>query len=185
MDDAPRSHLGRLPRLEAGHYSGRAFVHWSMAIDRRASGWLDPLHHARLREALCHALGRHAVVCPAYCLMPDHGHFLLCGHAGRSDQRSAVRLFRQTWNRLLAPAYRLQRQGFDHVLREGQREHGAFQSAASYVIENPLRADLVPDWRNWPYSGCLVPGWPTLDPRDADYWPLFWSIWNRLSESTE
>ncbi len=183
MDGPPTPlHAPRLPRLAEGYYTGRAFVHWSMTIDHRASGWLDPLHHARLREALCHALVRYDVVCPVYCLMPDHGHFLLCGHSEESDQRAAVRLFRQTWNRLLAPGYRLQRQAYDHVLSESQRECTAFQSAAWYILENPVRAGLAADWAEWPYSGCLVPGWPTLDPRMPDFWPLFWRIWNRLSE---
>ncbi|MFT3829243.1 MAG: hypothetical protein QM691_05990 [Opitutaceae bacterium] len=154
-----------------------------MTIDRRATGWLDPLHHARLREALCHALIRHGVVCATYCLMPDHGHFLLCGHAENSDQRAAVRLFRQAWNHLLAPSPRLQRQAHDHVLREPQRECGAFQIAAWYILKNPVRAGLTNDWAAWPYSGCLVPGWPVLDPRMPDYWSLFWKICNGLSEA--
>ncbi len=175
---------GRLPRLAPEHYNGRAFVHWTMTIDQRASGWLDPLHHARLREALCHALARHGVACAVYCLMPDHGHFILCGHSASSDQRAAIRLFRQTWNELLAPRWSLQRQAHDHVLREPQRERGAFAAAAQYILENPVRAKLALDWAAWPYSGCLVPGWPALDPRRPDYWPLFWRILNGSSEAT-
>jgi len=154
-----------------------------MTIDRRIQGWLDPLHHARLRELLCHALGRHGIVCPAYCLMPDHGHFLLSGMAESSDQRLAVHLFRKTWNALLAPRYRLQAQAYDHVLRETEREHDAFQAVAWYVLGNPVRAGLTADWQIWQYSGCLVPGYPDLDPRQDDYWELFWRIWNRLSEA--
>jgi REP element-mobilizing transposase RayT len=154
-----------------------------MTIDRRATGWLDPLHHARMREMLCHALARHGVVCATYCLMPDHGHFLLCGHSDSSDQRAAIRLFRQAWNRLLAPTYQLQRQAHDHVLREPQRDRGAFQTAAWYILENPVRAGLADEWAAWPYSSCLLPGWPMIDPRMPDYWSLFWKIWNGLSEA--
>jgi putative transposase len=156
-----------------------------MTIDRRIQGWLDPLHHARLRELLCHALGRHDIVCPVYCLMPDHGHFLLCGTGDASDQLPAVRAFRQAWNRLLAPRYRLQSQAHDHLLRETEREKEAFHAVAWYILDNPVRAELADRWQSWPYSGCLVPGYPDLDPREEGYWELFWRIWNRLSESRE
>ncbi|HQF40031.1 MAG TPA: hypothetical protein PK322_13005 [Opitutaceae bacterium] len=184
MDGAAPRVLRRLPRLQSEHYRGRAIVHWSMTIERRSHGWLDALHHARLRELLCHALGRHGVVCAAYCLMPDHGHFLLCGVTGSSDQRLAVHLFRKTWNALLAPSFRLQAQAHDHVLRDAERANEAFKAIAWYIRENPVRATLADRWQHWPCSGCLVPGYPDLDPRQDGYWELIWRIWNRLSETT-
>ena len=183
MDGAAPRVLRRLPRLQSEHYRGRAIVHWSMTIERRSHGWLDALHHARLRELLCHALGRHGVVCAAYCLMPDHGHFLLCGVTGSSDQRLAVHLFRQSWNNLLAPDFRLQTHAHDHVLRAEERSSDAFRAIAWYILENPVRATLADRWQHWPCSGCLVPGYPDLDPRLEGYWELFWRIWNRLSEA--
>ena len=181
---SPRLH-GSLPRLAPEAYGGRAFIHWTMTIDRRATGWLDPLHHAHLREQLCHALCRHRAVCPVYCLMPDHGHFLLCGTTDTSNQTLAIRLLRREWNRLLAPARKLQPKAHDHLLREDERTHDAFQRIAWYIAENPVRAGLVSEWRSWPYVGCMVPGTPDLDPRAPDYWEHFWRVWNRLSESAD
>lgn len=183
MDGTPSPAHGSLPRLAPEAYRGRAFVHWTMPIDHRATGWLNPLHHARLRELLCHALGRHGVVCALYCLMPDHGHFLLCGTADSSDQLLAVRRFRREWNRLLAPSHRLQSKAHDHVLRENERARAAFQKVAWYIADNPVRAQLVAEWKSWPYVGCLVPGYPDLDSHAPDYWEHFWRVWNHQSES--
>jgi len=183
MDGAAPRLLRRLPRLQPAHYRDRAAVHWSMTVERCRQGWLNPLHHARLREILSHALGRHDIVCPAYCLMPDHGHFLLCGMAESSDQRLAVHLFRKSWNGHLAPNVRLQAQAHDHVLRDTERTNEAFKAIVWYILDNPVRATLADRWQSWPYSGCLVPGYPDLDPRQEGYWELFWRIWNRLSEA--
>ena len=180
MERTPAPFAGRLPRLAPEFYCGDAFVHWTMTIDHRAQGWLNPLHHARLRELLCHALTRHSIVCPTYCLMPDHGHFLLCGTGAASDQQLAVRAFRQSWNRLLAPDYRLQAQAYDHVLRQAERERDAFQATAQYILENPVRAGISADWSSWSYSGALVPGYPELDPRADGYWEHYWRVWNHL-----
>jgi REP element-mobilizing transposase RayT len=179
----PQRHTGRLRRLDAAHYRGRSYVHWSMTVDQRATDWLDALHHARLREWLAHALGRHALVCPAYCAMPDHAHFLWVGWSDASDQRKAAALLRAAWNReLRCRGCALQRQAHDHVLREEERERGAFTAVAAYVFENPVRAGLVEQWRDYPFLGALVPGYPELDPRAEDFWERFWRIYAGLAE---
>lgn len=148
-----------------------------MTLEHRATGWLDSLHHARVREALCHALGRFALLCPAYCLMPDHGHFLWLGICDESDHTRAVALFRTTWNRLLGARHcQLARQPFDRVLRPADRRRGAFMAVATYIWENPVRADLVAERREWPFSGAMIPGYPCLSPHDAGYWETFWRI---------
>jgi len=34
---------------------------------------------------------------------------------------------------------------------------------------HPVRGKRVEFWRDWEYSGCLVVGYPDLDPRDEDF----------------
>ena len=69
------------------------------------------------------------------------------------------------------------------MLREHEREHGAFGIVANYVFENPVRAGLVAAWRDYTHLGALVPGYPDLDPRDEDYWERFWRIYAKLIEA--
>lgn len=145
-----------------------------MDLEDRAAGWLDAAHHATLRELLLHTCHRHALACPAYCLMPDHAHFLWLGLAADSDQRLAAAWFRRHWNALLAPARALQRQAHDHVLREAERTRDAFPKIATYILQNPERAGLVSVWRDWPFLGAIFSGVHPLDPRDADHWERFW-----------
>ena len=155
-----------------------------MALEGRATGWLDPLHHAQVREWLCHALSRYGLLRPAYCLMPDHAHFLWVGLRATSDQKQAAMLFRKVWNRELRRGNReLQRQPHDHVLREPERERGAFRAVANYIFENPVRAELAVEWRTYPYLGAVAPGYPELDPRDEDFWERFWRIYAGLAGS--
>jgi putative transposase len=149
-----------------------------MTIEARATGWLSDLFHARWREAMLHALVQHDLLCPVYCLMPDHAHFIWLGGSTGSDQRHAVTEFRRNTNRLLAPL-RWQREAYDHVLREVERKQDAFRTVCWYVLENPVRKDLVSNWKDYPYSGALFPGYPDLDPRRADFWEVFWKIYSR------
>lgn len=160
-----------------------------MAIQNRSTGWLGPLLHARIREALTHTLSRYHLICPAYCLMPDHGHFLFGGFrpSPESDQKKAISHFRREWNRILsASGVSLQKQAYDHVLRK--RDHSsqkAFENVAGYILENPVKRALVDNYRDWPYSGALIPGYPDLAPPDDDFWDRFWKILTKLRAEFE
>jgi len=97
--------------------------------------------------------------------MPDHLHLIWVGACAESDQLKATRFLRRhvdlTW----------QKQAHDHVLRESERERGAFSDACQYLRDNPLRAGLVSSAEEWPFAGSMVPGFPDLDPWDSDQ---FW-----------
>lgn len=164
----------RLPRLAEVSYRGHACIHWSMSLQDRATGWLDTTHHAALRELLLHVCHRYELACPAYCLMPDHAHFLFIGLADAADQRLAIAWLRRHWNTLLAPAFTLQRQAHDHVLRDAERAHDAFPKIATYILANPERAKLISRWPDWPYLGAIFPGVHPLNPRATDHWERFW-----------
>jgi REP element-mobilizing transposase RayT len=168
-----------LHRLNSSAYRGTSAVHWSMTIAGRRTGWLNPLHHCGVREFLLHTLARHSLACPAYCLMPDHGHFLWLGLDSSADQQRASSYFRRHWNQLLrSSGFELQSQAFDHVLRPGERERGAFCAVATYILENPVRAALENEWQAYRYSGAAILGRPELDPREDDFWERFWRHWN-------
>jgi putative transposase len=166
----------RLRRLDRSFYRGHCYVHWTISMQHRATGWLDDSHHLAVRQLLQHALSRHFLCCPVYCLMPDHGHFLFVGLEARADQLTALTWFRRGWNRLLQPVQQ-QDQAYDSVLREADRNRDAFANVLGYVLRNPVRRGLVAAWQDWPYSGALFPGYPTLDPRKPMFWVNFWKAY--------
>jgi putative transposase len=174
-----------LRRLPSEHYRARACVHWTMTIDERKTGWLIPILYYKFRELLTHTAFRYGLCCPVNCCMPDHLHFLWIGFKEDCDQRSAARFFRQQINIPLAKLnVQLQKQPYDHVLREDERQRNALEQVAEYIARNPERAGLVPidGFRQYPYTGCLVPGYPDLSPWQNDYWTKFWKLYSRLSE---
>jgi len=176
-NDAGQAHHGRMKRLSDAHYQGYAFVHWSMTIEDRRTGWLDALFHARFRETQMHVLCRHHLICLTYCLMPDHIHTVWAGLSLESDQNRAASFFRKYLNRVLeGEGVRLQKQTWDAVLRDEERERDALAKSLLYINENPVRANLVPDARQWQYSGCQVAGHPGMDWRDPDFHTKIWRV---------
>lgn len=97
-----------------------------------------------------------------------------------SDQRAALAFLRKYSNSLLAPQ-RWQREPYDRVLRTEERAQGVFAAMCEYVLMNPVRAELVEAWADYPYSGAVVAGYPDLHPRQPDYWERFWKVYARLS----
>ena len=174
----------KLPRLAREHYQDRAVVFWTHTLENRATGWLTNRFHSDFREILVHAVGRYHLACPIYVLMPDHWHVVWMGLAANSDQHSATKFIPKHVQPKLGDA-RLQDRAHDSVLRGEQRKRGAFTHACEYVRENPVRRGLVSDWREWPYVGAIVPGYPEFDPRGPKFWADFWKIYNRLVESAD
>ncbi len=147
-------------------------------MDDRRVGWLDADLHRRFREVQLHALSRYDLLCAAYCLMPDHLHFLWFGLSEASDQSLAANFFRRFFNAALKPAgYQLQKQPWDAVLREKDRERGALVSASYYITENPARAGLTPIATEWSFSGSIAAGYPEFDWRQKDFGERLWTIY--------
>ena len=90
----------------------------------------------------------------------------------------------QPWLRPPAPRpIAVQHQPHDHVLREEERKRGVFARTCFYTLNNPVRAKLVDGAWEWPFSGAVLPGYPSVWPFDEDYWPLFWRLYEKEREA--
>ncbi len=82
--------------------------------------------------------------------MPDHFHLLVGPREGNLvDLIRGWKSFSSNTLRkegLEGPLW--QRGFFDHALRQEED----IEAAANYIVNNPVRAGLVGDWRDYPYS---------------------------------
>jgi REP element-mobilizing transposase RayT len=180
----PRSSFSHyLPRLKRVFYQADAVVFWTLPVAHRERGWVDEGFHAAFREMMLHAASREGLLCPAYCLMPDHLHLVWMGIRTEADQRNGMKFLRAQLRPFLVPA-RFQHQPHDHVLTAEERQRHAFSVAcADYVLLNAFKAGMVKLPEAWPYLGAVVPGYPRLNPFDTDYWPWFWKHYFTVRES--
>lgn len=92
---------------------------------------------------------------PAYCLMPEHLHFLACGLHAESELLPFVKSFRIKSSRAYARAadgLLWQKKFYDHILRSIV----SLESVAWYIWLNPVRARLVASAKEFPYSGSFT-----------------------------
>jgi len=106
----------------------------------------------------------------AYCVMPDHVHLLLeglCEHANLQvamhdwKQRTAFMWRQSTGNRLWQTGY------YDYVVRN----EDSVPSIVKYIIGNPVRARLVDDASQYPYTGSTRYRFEELAEGVADWQP--------------
>jgi putative transposase len=106
-------------------------------------------------EVLRERAETHGVTVYAYCYMPDHVHLLL----SPSESIDIVTFVGQFKNLAQRAAWQHGVQGsfwqkrfWDHFLRQEED----LETVAEYIFMNPLRAGLVSEWEEYPYSGSLV-----------------------------
>jgi putative transposase len=111
--------------------------------------------------------------------MPDYLHFVWMGLNPGSHQLNAMKHFRKGFNLVLdEQGFQLQDQSYDHVLRDDERQPEGFREICEYIARNPERAQLIaPDqFASYPFSGCVVPGYPELKRFSPDFEVRFATI---------
>jgi REP element-mobilizing transposase RayT len=137
---------------------GRALSRWEREWDSgQGPGWLtDPRIAPLVVEALGYRDGK-VFDLYAYCVMPSHVH-LVCTPCRAADGSTASlatslqslkRHIARQANMLLARTGRFWcEESYDHVVRNEEE----LERIVIYVLNNPVTAGLVADWRAWPWS---------------------------------
>lgn len=117
----------------------------------RAATFSDSSVVQGVLDCLTLSCARYGFSLHAYCFMPDHLHLLLSGHDD-SSLTEFVRHFKQLSGHGYkrnhgAPLWQISY--YDHVLRSDED----LLALARYIWDNPVRAGLVQDRSEYPFSG--------------------------------
>ncbi|MEK6643803.1 MAG: transposase [Planctomycetota bacterium] len=91
-----------------------------------------------------------------YCLMPDHLHVLLSPADSGVEVARWLAAFKSFTTHVYferggtPPLWH--RSAYDHVCRDGETA----ESVLRYIADNPVRKNLVSDWREWPWTRVFV-----------------------------
>lgn len=137
----------------------RAFGRWDAALDALDSGprWLeDPKIAQLLVDSLHHRNGR-VYDLHAFCIMPNHGHIVFTPLAKQDGSFHSLAAIMHSLKRYTARRANLvlgrtgafwQHESYDHVVRDPTE----FRRVVAYVLNNPVKAGLVQEWQDWPWS---------------------------------
>ena len=140
-------------RLPASAYlDPDRFWHVTISTENRAARVFADAGFAREAVAMiaerCRVRG---AILEIYCLMPDHAHLLVrVERDGLVQVMADVKsLTTRLWWKHGGEGVLWQRSFYDRGIRT-ERE---YDEAVTYIIENPIRAGLVEDWRDYPFIG--------------------------------
>jgi putative transposase len=157
----------RLPRTS---YLGRQSYFITFCCHRRLPVFTDHSHAFRLLELLRSDAAARTFAIHAYCVMPDHFHFLAEGLAPTSDPLNLALTIKMKSTRSylqMTSEPLWQKKFFDHALRAA----GSPEQVAWYIWLNPVRKGLCTQPNAYPLSGALTNAIPRLSSCSVPWSP--------------
>ena len=144
--------MSRPKRLPDHLYTGRAQYFLTFCVRSRARVFVsDSIVNPALLQ-IRQAARDEGYALLAYCFMPDHLHLLVEGTTETSDLRRFVQVAKRRSGAVYAREWgsRLWQEGYyDRVLRSEE----SAKRVARYIVNNPVRAGIVTDPRQYPHLG--------------------------------
>lgn len=141
-------------RLPIEYYRGEIAISFTLCICGRVPVLTRKAVVEPLINILSSSVSRESCLVPAYCYMPDHQRVVLLGTESHSNAWKALCEYKQRsgfWLSHSLPGIRWQKDFHDHIMRAREDLAGH----ARYILENPVRKELVSSWQEYPFSGSL------------------------------
>ena len=152
--------LSLLERSEMVYAAQRRFFgRMDAFLDAAETGprWLGEAMIAELVANSLHYRHERVYDLDTFCLMPTHAHVTFAPLTASNGKPHALSSIMQSLKGYTAHEANkiLDREGafwhhesYDHVVRDAE-EH---ERIVKYILNNPVKAGLVADWRDWPWS---------------------------------
>ena len=142
-------------RLEDFDYGADEVMHLVLCA-KHSAAWTNDEFARRICEAVLHCSKVLHYDLYGYCLMPDHLHVLLSPATSGIPVARWLQQFKSFSTNLYwrhgGSSKLWQRSAYDHVCRESETA----EKVLRYIVENPVRAGLVADWGDWPWTGVFI-----------------------------
>ena len=137
----------------------RAFGRWDAVLDaiHNSPRWLQETRIAQLVADSLHYRHGRVYDLHAFCIMPNHVHVIFAPlaktdgtfHSLASIMHSLKGYTGHEANQLLSREGDFwQHESYDHVVRDLEE----YWRIVAYVLNNPVKAGLVQQWQDWPWS---------------------------------
>ena len=148
----------KYPRLPADNYLGRRLTFVTICTAERRPVFTDLTTGQWALGKLLDIAAQYSFSLHAYCLMPDHLHFIAVGATNSCDLPKFVHAFKQRTGfgyHQLHQKQLWQTRFYDQILRSPD----ALEDAACYIWLNPVRKGLCAKPSLYPLSGSQTMQW--------------------------
>jgi REP element-mobilizing transposase RayT len=145
----------RRHRLDRSCYRGTLVVAITACLKDGSKVFVERQAFHTCESILKHCLLKTFCEAHVYVFMPDHCHFVIQGQSESADILACMKCFKQRsgfWLGQNRPGAQWQKDFYDHVLRKEEDLH----KHINYVLANPVRKELVANWKHYPFKGSTI-----------------------------
>jgi putative transposase len=148
--DREHSHLQRLDRI----WIENPIFFITTCTNKRRNILANPTTTAILLEEWVHAKENHDWYIGRYVIMPNHVHFFCAPRGEANDLSIFIKFWKEWTSKKIRKACGIdvnvwQSEFFDHLLRSEE----SYEQKWNYVFNNPVRAGLVKEPKEWRWKG--------------------------------
>ncbi len=145
--------------------NSRKFSNFDNLLDKYSSNnfWLKQPNIAQIVAKKLHDLDSQKYQLISFCIMPNHVHLLVKLFEQNTSEENSTRypltsILKQIkgstavqCNKILKRSGQFwQHESYDHLVRDCSER----QKIIRYILQNPVQAGLVPNWKKWPWTFC-------------------------------
>jgi REP-associated tyrosine transposase len=145
----------KLHRLPNEMYVGYKTVAFTICVKDNQKLFISEEVFENIEQKLITSLQHYKCSANVYLFMPDHLHLIVEGHKVDSNIKMSIELFKQKtgyWLSKNLPNFKWQKDYYDHIIRNDED----VQNQIRYILNNPVRANLVENWKEYPYKGSTI-----------------------------
>jgi putative transposase len=142
-------------RLDPEIYTGKILVSFTLCVKNRKELFVDETVFRLFESYLLKELSENNCSSYVYLFMPDHSHILLFGNTDNSDVKMCLNKFKKQtgfWLYQNKPEIKWQKDYYDHILRKEED----LITVLKYILNNPLRAGIVENWKEYKFKGSSI-----------------------------
>jgi putative transposase len=142
-------------RLPIQFYQGFYKISFTLCIKDRKDFFVNESLFKTFEGYLLGKLETFKCEASVYLFMPDHAHLILAGTSENSELKKCMDRFKQStgfWMKNNASGIKWQKDYYDHIIR-GEED---FRNQLKYILFNPVRQNLVSDWKDYKYKGSTI-----------------------------
>ena len=148
-------------RLGASNYVGRRRYFLTLCCDERRPVFTEARRALWMRDSLEQEAVHHQFGVHAFCIMPDHVHFLAEGLGPASNLLALMKTLKLKTTFAYHKDHRQplwQKKFYDHILRPRE----SADSVAWYIWLNPVRKGMCTKPHEYPFSGSFTLDWKSI-----------------------
>jgi len=151
----PNNIRERKHRLWPELYTGERVIAFTGNVKSRKPLFTSKNIFAEFESMLVKSLTKYDCDAYVYLFMPDHFHFILTGKHSKSNIKKCIDSFKQSsgfWLHKNLPQIKWQKDYYDHILRSDED----LIAQIKYVLNNPVRSELVGYWKIYKFRGSTL-----------------------------